>query len=164
MPSSITPRKRAVATSGTTIGSTRYNLYKQAYSRIHDATKQGFYLEAITIIESLVSDRLESRLTFLKKHDFSFKTLGGLIKESRKTETDSALKELVANNLDKWRDDRNHALHEMAKLADGDSTTWEDRVKGIVPVAVDGLTILRAIDKRCKELRKLDLKNRHING
>src|SRR3990167_3525749 len=69
MTSSSSPRKRAIATSDTTIGSTRYNLYKQAYSRINDATKQGFFLEAITIIESLISDRLESRLTFLKKHD-----------------------------------------------------------------------------------------------
>jgi len=164
MTSSSSPRKRAIATSDTTIGSTRYNLYKQAYSRINDATKQGFFLEAITIIESLISDRLESRLTFLKKHDVSFKTLGGLIKESRKTETDSPLKELVAQDLDRWRNDRNKALHEMAKIADGDSSTWEDRVKGIVPVATDGLKILRAIDKRCKDLRKLDLKSRHING
>lgn len=157
MPSSILLKERAIATPGTTIGSTRYNLYKQAYSRINDATKQGFFLEAITIIESLVSDRIESRLTFLKGRDFSFKTLGGLIKESRKIETDSALRGLVDQNLDRWRNDRNKALHEIAKIADGDSSTWEDRVKGIVPVATDGLKVLRAIDKRCKDLRKLGL-------
>lgn len=157
MSSSTSQRKRAIAMSGSTIGSSRYNLYKQAYSRINDATKQGFYLEAITIIESLVSDRLESRLSFLKGCDFSFKTLGGLIKESRKTETDSELRWLVDQDLDKWRNDRNKALHEMAKIADGDSSTWEERVKGIIPVAMAGLKILRAIDKRCKDLRKLDL-------
>lgn len=56
-------------------------LYKNAFSRINLAMEQGFHLEAISLIESLVSDRLESRLSFLKQKDFSFEPLGSLIKE-----------------------------------------------------------------------------------
>lgn len=155
MPSSATSRTRAVATPDTTVGSARYNLYKQAYSRINEAMQQGFYLEAITIIESLVSDRLESRLTFVMGYDFSFKTLGELITKTKNVETDVALRALIDQDLDNWRKARNKSLHEMAKIADGDSSKWADRVKGLIPVAKDGLTVLRAIDKRYKTLRKL---------
>jgi len=43
----------------------------------------------------------------------------------------------------------------MAKLADGDTSTWDDRMKACVPCAKDGLVILRTIDKRYRQLRKL---------
>jgi hypothetical protein len=148
-------RKRALAITMSSVGQTRFNLYKEAYNRIRESMKQGFYLEAVTIIESLVSDRLESRMSFLKKCDFSFKTLGGLINESRKIEKDNELRALVSQNLDNWRKDRNKALHEMAKIADGETPTWAKRVEEISPVAKQGLVILRTIDKRCKKLRKL---------
>jgi hypothetical protein len=148
-------RTRAIATAGNNIGTTRYQLYKRAYARINESIKQGFYLEAISIIESLISDRLESRLTFLNGSNFGFKTLGQLISETNRVETDSQLKDFVTNNLDSWRLVRNKALHEMAKLADGDTSTWDDRIKALVPCAKDGLVILRAIDKRYKQLRKL---------
>lgn len=151
----MTQRKRALAKTMSSVGQTRFNLYKEAYNRIRESIKQGFYLEAITIIESLVSDRLESRISFLKKCDFSFKTLGELITESRRIEKDNELQMLVGQNLDNWRKDRNKALHEMAKIADGETPTWAKRVEEINPVAKQGLVILRAIDKRCKNLRKL---------
>lgn len=148
-------RKRALATIGTSVGSTRQHLYHQAYAQINSALKQEFYLEAITLIESLISDRLESRISFLKKFDFSFKTLGTLIKESRKIEKDVTFKNLVSQDLDTWRENRNKALHEMVKLADGETTTWSTRVEVLVPIATDGLKLLRRIDKRFKELRKV---------
>ena len=148
-------RTRAVAIPGSDVGGVRYHLYRQAYTQINRALELGFYLEAITLVESLVTDRVESRLSFLKKTDFSFKTLGTLIAESKKLEPDAVLKDLVTQRLDQWRDARNKALHEMAKLANGVATTWDERVQNVVPVAKEGLTTLRAIDKRCKELRKL---------
>jgi hypothetical protein len=147
-------RTRALATPGTPIGRVRHNLYKRAYSRINDARAKGFYLEAITLIESLIGDRLEHRLTFLKQRDFSFKNLGELITEARKTEIDGELKQLVLGPLDSWRQERNSALHEMAKIADGDLPTWEKRMSGLETIAMGGLTTLRAIDKRCQQLRK----------
>ena len=153
----IQPKKRirALAIPGSIIGPARQHLYRQAYAQIKKATEQGFYLEAITLIESLVSDRLESRITFLKHTDFSFKTLGELIAETKKLETDTDFRDLVVTRLDKWRDSRNRSLHEMAKLADGDTSNWNDRVKTIIPIAEEGSATLRAIDKRYKQLRRL---------
>lgn len=101
-----------------------------------------------------MSDRVESRLTFLKGKDFSFKTLGGLIDESRRIETDPALEDLITPRLDKWRKARNKTLHEMVKLAEGETATWIDCVQALIPVANEGRATLRAIDKRYRELRK----------
>lgn len=150
-------RKRALAIKGSSVGTLRHQLYRQAYKQIKIAMDQGFYLEAITLIESLVSDRLESRLSFRKKSDFSFKTLGDLIREMKKVESDTLLKELVVSRLDKWRISRNQAIHEMVKLADGTMDDWNSRNETLIDVAKKGLATLRAVDKRCKELRKQNL-------
>jgi hypothetical protein len=155
MSASAKKRTRARAVTGTSVGRLRYNLYKEAYARITEASKKGFYLEAIAIIESLIADRLESRLTFLKKGDLSFKALGPLIAEIGRRETDEKLKQLVLHDVDMWRESRNNAMHEMVKIADGEFPTWEGRVRAMGLVASKGLACLRAVDKRFKELRKL---------
>jgi len=157
MPTAPPKKTRAVATPGTNVGNARYHLYRMAYGRIKGAMEDGYYLEAVTLIESIISDRLESRLTKVIGSDFSFKTLGALIDKSRSVETDAALKKLVIDDLNDWRALRNEALHEMAKLASGDSSTWEDRMYALVLIADDGLKVLKALDSRCKALRKAGL-------
>ena len=144
---------RAIAHPGSATAKMRAEMYRAAYARINEATKAGFHLEAITIIESIVSDRLESRLTHILGHDFSFQNLGSLIIKARQTEKDQILLGLVDKDLDNWRKARNKALHEMAKIAVGDTSTWSDRVAGLVPISKDGLALLRTIDKRIKALK-----------
>lgn len=114
----------------------------------------GFFMEAITLIESLATDRLESRLSFLTKTNRGFENLGPLIKDMRKHETDPALRALVDQDLDAWRQMRNASLHEMPKLAAGDTSTWEDRVQFLVIVAIEGLDILRQPSNRIRALKK----------
>lgn len=150
-------RRRAISTPGSATGKLRYGLYKAAYDQIKSAITHGFHLEAITLVESLISDRLESRLSFLKQADFSFKTLGTLITETGKIETDPELKSLVTQRLNKWRRDRNAAIHEMVKLAAGEAATWSERAGHLHAIAEEGLVTLRAIDKRYRELRKLNI-------
>lgn len=150
-----TPRRRALAQKNNGIGQQRYALYRSAFSRIKEATAAGFHLEAIAIVESLLSDRLESRLGFLLQQDFSFKTLEKLIERSAKVEPDDHLKQLVQQQVKSWKDQRNWALHEMAKLAEDDPDCWSDRAGALAAVATDGLKILRAVDRRCRQLRAL---------
>ena len=160
-PKKALPRTRAVAAPGSEIGPVRYELYRQAFSKINAAHRQGFYLEAITLVESLVADRLESRLTYLLEQDVSFKTLGTLIDKAKKHETDGVLHSIIISRLDNWRNARNEALHEMAKLASGDYRTWDDRTKGLIPISKDGVSILRAIDNRYRQLRRFE-KNKQL--
>jgi hypothetical protein len=147
-------RTRAIATPGSLTAKSRAEMYKSAYARIAESTKSGFHLEAITIIESLISDRLESRLTFVLKRDFSFQHLGSLITKARQVETDPILRNLVDIDLDRWRKSRNKALHEMVKIAEGDTSTWQDRVNGLVPISDDGLKLLKTIDRQIKALKR----------
>lgn len=148
-------RTRAIATPGSATAKARAEMYKLAYARIAESSKAGFHLEAITIVESLISDRLESRLTFVLQRDFSFQHLGSLIIKARQVETDPTLLILVGNDLDNWRKSRNKALHEMAKIAEGDTSTWQDRVNGLVSISENGLKLLKVIDKQIKALKKL---------
>lgn len=147
-------RTRAIATPGSAIAKARVEMYKSAYSRIAESSKAGFHLEAITIIESLIADRLESRLTFVLQRDFSFQHLGSLITKARQVETDPTLLGLIDQDLDKWRKSRNKALHEMAKIANGDTSSWQDRVNGLVPISEGGSKLLKTIDKQIKALKK----------
>lgn len=147
-------RTRAIATPGSATAKARAEMYKSAYSRIAESSKAGFHLESITIIESLIADRLESRLTFVLQRDFSFQHLGSLITKTRQVETDPTLLKLVGQDLDNWRKSRNKALHEMAKIADGDMSSWQDRVNGLVPISEGGLKLLKTIDKQIKALKK----------
>lgn len=151
-----TPRVRLIALPGSQEGKARYHLYRAAYARVNEAIEKGFYLEAISIIESLISDRLESRVSYLIGKDFSFKELGSLIVKIKKEETDSMLLLIVTNRLDEWRIDRNRALHEMAKIAVDNKSTWQERIDDLKSVAKIGLKLLRDIDKQVTHLRKSD--------
>ena len=123
-------RALAEKTSKSVTGNARYLLYRKGISRIKDSiTKgKGYYLEAITLCESLIADRLESRSKFLTKSDrYSFKPLGKLQEGILYHETNNELKSTVGGKLDDWRVERNNALHAIVKLEDKNIEIWEDR-------------------------------------
>jgi hypothetical protein len=146
-------RKRAVGSSGNDVSQERYELYKAAFEWIAKSISKGFYLEAISLEESLITDRLESYLTWLTKTDFGFMTLGKLQKEIDKHETDATLRQLVLDDLDQWRKARNKAAHEMVKIEDGKQISWNDRMKVNQAVAEVGLNLVRKIDRQTRKLR-----------
>jgi hypothetical protein len=147
-------RRRALAKEKSRVGALRFRLYKHCYQRVDQALDAGYHLEAIALLESMISDRLESRLAFLAQTDFSFKTLGALINKARAAECDPELRVLVIEKLPVWSKNRNEAIHEMAKLADGDTDGWEARQLKNSQFARDGLALLRKLDSRVKRLRK----------
>jgi len=56
----------------------RRNLYKNAKNQIKNAIKHCYYLKAIAIIESMLADRMESRIAFIYSHRAFCKTSGWL--------------------------------------------------------------------------------------
>ena len=152
------PKKRAINSPENKVGKQREGLYKFAILRVKEAQEKGFYLEAITLLESLISDRLESRLSMLMG-DYSFRTLEKIIKRVREYETDAKLRELVTNDLNAWKEKRNTALHEMVKLAEGDTRTWQDKLDTIKPAAEEGFELFRKIDRRVSSIRNYKHKN-----
>ncbi|MBD2020474.1 hypothetical protein H6F43_09770 [Leptolyngbya sp. FACHB-36] len=146
-------RKRAIRASNNDVSQERYELYKAAFEWIAKSISEGFYLEAISLEESLITDRLESYLTWLSRTEFSFMTLGQVQKAVEKHETDTSLRSLVLNDLDQWRQARNKAAHEMVKIEDGKQINWGDRVKINQEVAEAGLELVRKIDQQTRKLR-----------
>lgn len=146
-------RKRAVRSSDNDVSQERYELYKSSFEWISKSISEGFYLEAISLEESLITDRLESHLTWRTNTDFSFMTLGKLQRAVEKHETDDALRLLVLDDLDQWREARNKAAHEMVKMEDGKQTSWNDRMKINKTVAEVGLELIRKIDRQTRKLR-----------
>lgn len=69
-------RVRGEVFAGEGYGSLRYRLFVAANDHIERSIAHGFYCEAISVTESVISDRLESRLSFLTNKNFGFSTLG----------------------------------------------------------------------------------------
>ncbi|MFO0985538.1 MAG: hypothetical protein U1E76_28025 [Planctomycetota bacterium] len=120
-------RRRGEAYNGKGYGTRRLLLFEAARDQIERSIELAFFCEAIAVSESIISDRLESRLSWLTKQNVGFKTLGWLIKELRKCESDTELTHLLGE-LDAWRERRNRALHEIVKVADdGPVPDWPTR-------------------------------------
>ena len=148
-------RQRAVAQNAA-VGITRYRLYRKAWERISGATDAGYYLEAITLLESILADRLESRATFLTGKNQGYQNLRPLLNTLNSHETVSAFLPVLAD-IDAWRERRNEALHEMVKFQLGEHPTWEEKVGPLPRIVRDGKRVLRAFDK-------LDRHERRKNG
>ena len=147
-------RKRASRISDSNVGQKRYELYKSAFERIDKAIREGFYLEAISLEESLISDRLESYLTWLTTKDYGFRTLGELQRAIKNFEKDKDLRQIVLSEMDDWRKARNKASHEMVKLQENQNASWKDRTTTNQKIAKDGLELVRKIDRKTRQLRR----------
>jgi len=136
------------------VGFERYELFKEGYRRISDAQEHSYFLEAITLIESMLSDRLESRLGELTNADQPFQNLGGLLKRLSDVEQDVVLASIMQDRIDPWRIERNFAIHEMMKIQSGKNEAWGKRQQRVKRIASDGLAILRAFDSKLRSLRR----------
>jgi hypothetical protein len=147
------PRKeRGVAWEGQGYGTMRFQLFLHAKDRIEEALEQGFYCEAIAICESVISDRLESRASFLKSENIGFQVLGKLIQILRPIESDPEMADLLPR-VDQWRQRRNEALHELVKVQRGaPNLDWNQRLDQIRADAELGYELCRWVYWRVGEL------------
>lgn len=131
----------------------KYYSYKEAWRRMKLAQAQGFFLEVVTIAESVISDRLTSHLAKVEKcipdnrdHAFS-----DLIKKWRNwlqtaAVEDSELLAEMIEEVDRWRVRRNHVVHGMVKdnvINRGQSI--EDFIAEAEKVAEAGMSLARKV-------------------
>ena len=129
--------------------------YAFALERTSKALDSGFYLEAITLCESMIADRLLSSLARREQRIVRRnKGLGWLIAEHingeslQKSATSKGKTEAdVFLALDRWREERNELLHGIAKCAPGDQLSNPPalmaRAKG---AAEEGIRLFRLLD------------------
>ena len=104
-----TKRERAIAIPHAGVGMTRYQLYRKAWGRVESATEAGYYLEAITLLESILTDRLESRASYLTGRNEGYQNLGPLIHTLRQHESIADFRPII-DRIDAWRERRNEAV------------------------------------------------------
>jgi hypothetical protein len=104
----------------------KYDSYRLAFGMIDDALKCGCPLQAITIEESILTDRLSSTLNVGISKGKPYKTLGSVLNawrpknKNKQPHSNAKLFDLEMNNLyerlDKWREARNLLLHGLVNL------------------------------------------------
>ncbi|MCB1155972.1 MAG: hypothetical protein H7A25_05350 [Leptospiraceae bacterium] len=148
-----TAKKRARNTSQNRVGKMRYELYRNAIEWLQNAIDRQYYMEAISLEGSLISDRLESRLQQISGDDSGFRTLENLIQTLSLEENDETLKELLNHDLNSWRMEHDFALHDMVKFLEGETPSWENRIEHNRNIALEGLRLFRQIDREVKRLK-----------
>ena len=131
-------------------GQKRYCLYKAVIDKYQEALDNHYYLEAITLMESLIADRLESAIIHygLRTPENVFLTLGASINEIKRAE--GLLSDDLLSKLDSWRESRNQALHEMAKIEDGDSAQFNQRYACLKQIAKNGYDLFKSINEETR--------------
>ncbi len=120
--------------------------YREAWTRIKLAQEHGFYFEAVTIQESIISDRLISYfrdLDIILKREF-FGDLTAKWKES------PAIQHKHIDNLqetvDLWRKNRNRIVHRIVKVeVDSEVYAIDNFLLSAQAVAEEGTVLARAV-------------------
>ena len=129
------------------IGKLRYETYKGVLSKYKKAMEVGCYLEAITLMESIIFDRLASIVNEINGKDIPTKmSFGKLIKKTRDIEFLSSYTE----GLKKWKDNRNSAIHGMAKSLE---PGFNEKYNATKEVAEIGCELFRKVDKAIYKYR-----------
>ncbi|MHB1156630.1 MAG: hypothetical protein ACYC26_07310 [Phycisphaerales bacterium] len=139
------------------IGPQRYKLYRCAHERIAEAIKKGFYLEAIALSESIISDRLEARRAWRNEQTpkaREFGTVGRLAANRMGDLKEPPEMKEICKEVQAWAKTRNIALHQIVKVAEGDSTPWEVRYENAKRSAIDGLRLCKRVSNIVQRLNK----------
>lgn len=133
-------------------GIDKYEIIKAAISRFNTAIEHSFFLEATALIESLICDRLESRLGELTKQLVVFSSLGQLLKQLNEIESDEVLISIMNKVLNQWAGKRNIVIHQAAKIELGKKKDWNDYLRLAESTAIEGR---KAFDNYNKQLQKI---------
>jgi hypothetical protein len=158
------PKSKIRATIHDNSGVERYEIIKSAISRFNTAIEHSFFLEATALIESLICDRLESRIGELTQKSVEFGTLGDLLKKLNSIETDIELKKIMNNIFYQWAGNRNIVIHQAAKIELGKKKDWNEFLRLSESTAKEGRKAFDCYNKRLQKLRRQKTNNTHFNS
>lgn len=148
----------------------KYRAYALAYTMINNALEHRCPLQAITIEESILSDRLWSTLNVgLQKRKLG--TLGQALREwkpkgagvrNQNVARFDAEMELLFPRIEKWWNCRNDLLHGIAKSWQGEGPLVDasDFQSKAMSVAKEGLTLANKVKSWTQKQIRLCLKRR----
>ena len=166
-------QERARSGAGQRLGDERHALIRAAFVRAQAAIRAGYYIEAISILDSIAADRLGSLLHGIIRQRIELEaTIGNLMHgwenppKVRSQRGHNAapvaapvVKELPADianflksDLTHWTKGRNKAVHGMAKLQRKDDLSFDERYAELESVALEGVRVLLRLDELdCRE-------------
>jgi hypothetical protein len=146
------------------IGAVRHDLYRGATSKVKAAIEAGFYIEAISLCESLMADRLEARVSHREGHTETSRrhsTLGSLVRRLKSTEPHNGYEELhsLLGDILKWTDFRNKAVHNAVKISEGQKIqSWDERYGALKSSADQGYSLFKRLTSQMDKIKRKENK------
>lgn len=147
-------------------GDRRARRYTAAFDWVMESIETGHYLEAVAVLDSLLSDRLASRYWHVRKERPTSKdTVAGLcrkllegfdIKTNPAVETDRSFIAVI-EAIKVWTAARNDAIHATAKIfsMDDPDAEFASALELHCATAIDGVRLLQEFDDLDTAARKL---------
>jgi hypothetical protein len=133
----MSARNDRIAGDTPEIAALKRELHRQAHGSLNAAIENRFWIEAICIAESLMSDRIESYIQ--KNHEQQrITTLGSWSYELMKSDLLAKRDVELFERVHTWSKRRNLATHEMVKVSESHQSTWDERVASCKRVAMEG--------------------------
>jgi len=131
----------------------RYKLYTAGFDQMKAAFDGGYYIECVSICESMITDRLNAYVQYLLHNDEkqfisqslhnSLLNFGSATKE--KDVRDPEFSEIY-KNIENWIPQRNTAVHNFV-IVDSNSITddLDKRYKDLKLAAINGMNLIREV-------------------
>lgn len=141
-----------------TVGYARYKMYKLTWERFNEAHDAKYFIECIALVESLIADRMESLANQISASaKFSYSTLEKLIEYLSGKNQASLLTEdiiQIIGKIEVWKNGRNKAIHEMAKLSEDLNETFDQKYGELEKVADIGRQLFYDLNNSITKFRK----------
>jgi hypothetical protein len=142
--------KRLEGGQNTTVAHQRYKLYRLAIEQLKSAYTGGFYIECVSICESIISDRIEARLQFLRRgtdKPSHIDSLGRLLKQVTDIEPEDQVELRAAYaSIREWGNARNETIHQFVKVTDQNHRAdGKDRARQAKAAARSGMRLMRKV-------------------
>ncbi|MBP6740846.1 MAG: hypothetical protein KA146_12690 [Leptospiraceae bacterium] len=154
-------------------GKLRQELYANAYRRIQKSIVDGYPLEGIALLDSIITDRIEAYLTKIyNRREMAFLTLDKalkILKEDKRTValvlgSGSIPVKIhqgyigIISDLENFRNARNQSLHEFMKVEEGKFKSWNDRLDDAKKAVQIGNALYKNVDSLFRKFTRHTLK------
>ena len=140
--------------------------YRDGMDQFNKAMSNGYYIEAMAILESMMSDRLCSVYyernsktgKFIATSNLNKDVCGKIITTEECPEINDLYKK-----INDWLKKRNEAIHGVVKIKPDEKRSLSERYDEIHYHAEYGYDIFRELDKVVKKHKRLSQTNKHNN-
>lgn len=126
-------------------------LLREAYERLARAKRLGSHIEAVAILETLMSDRLEVLESAHSGQPTRVDTLGRLIGRAKNL---GVLPEPLLIGIAAWAKSRNLAVHQLVKITNEDHVDWSARISFIRNISNEGEILLKELKREVSKASK----------